>query len=75
MFTLDKCIKEKTMRVIKVNGEYLLKRRLFDLGFLPDEKLKCVLISPFGDPKAYYINGNLLALRNREAKYIEVTYE
>ncbi len=75
MFTLDKGIKGKPMLVKKVNGGEILKRRLFDLGFLPGEIVECILISPFKDPKAYFINGNTLAIRNSDAKYIEVSYE
>jgi len=75
MFTLDNCIKDKVMLVAKVKGEEVLKRRFLDLGFIPGEKIECVLISPFHDPKAYLVNGNIIALRNKDARNIEVTYE
>lgn len=68
---------------IKLNEEVIItkiipstmRRRLFDLGFLPGEEVKCVLISPFHDPKAYLINGNMIALRNIDAKGVMVEYE
>ena len=68
---------------IKLNEEVIItkiipstmRRRLFDLGFLPGEEVKCVLISPFHDPKAYLINGNMIALRNIDARGIMVEYE
>ena len=68
---------------IKLNEEVIItkiipstmRRRLFDLGFLPGEEVKCVLISPFHDPKAYLINGNMIALRNIDARGVMVEYE
>ena len=61
--------------VITVVDESSMRRRLFDLGFIPGAKVKCILISPFHDPKAYFINGNVIALRNKDASCIEVSYE
>lgn len=74
-FTLDYTDLNKTVVVNKISGEESLKRRLLDLGFIPGTPVKCMLISPFKDPKAYFINGNLIALRNNDAKFIEVYYE
>ena len=45
------------------------------MGFIPGEEVKCVLISPFKDPKAYKIAGNVIALRSIDARNVEVTYE
>lgn len=61
--------------ILSVNGDKILKRRFLDLGFLPGEKIECVLISPFKDPKAYKINNNVIAIRNSDAKFLEVKYE
>lgn len=58
-----------------VNGDNSLKRRFLDLGFLPGEIVKCVLISPFRDPKAYKINNNIIAIRNSDAEFLEVLNE
>ena len=52
-----------------------MKRRLYDLGFLPGEKVECVLNNPFRNPRAYKINGAILALRDELAREIEVIYE
>lgn len=75
MITLDKLKINGKAIVRKVKGDEALKRRFLDLGIIPGEVLECVLISPFKDPKAYLINGNILALRNIDAKKIEVDYE
>ncbi len=68
---------------IKLNEEVVItellshpmRRRLLDLGFIPGEEVKCVLISPFHDPKAYLINGGMIALRNTDARGVMVKYE
>ena len=68
---------------IKLNEEVVItellshpmRRRLLDLGFIPGEKVKCVLSSPFHDPKAYLINGGMIALRNIDARGVMVEYE
>ena len=61
--------------IINVFGDTSIKRRLLDLGFIPGEEVACVLISPFQDPKAYLIHSNIIALRNKDARNIEVYYE
>ncbi len=72
--TLDKIKLEDCVTISNINGDNLLKRRLLDLGFIPETLIKCVLISPFKDPKAYKIAGNIIALRNIDAANIEVSY-
>ncbi len=49
-----------------------MQQRLYDLGIYPGGKVKLVLISPKGDPKAYEVRGTVIALRNEDAQYIEV---
>ena len=75
MITLDKIRVNDKVIIEHVGGELSLKRRLLDLGFVPGEIIECVLISPFHDPKAYLINGSVIALRKCDAKEIEVLYE
>ncbi len=73
--SLDQMKLDESAMILKVDGESSMKRRLFDLGFLPGVFVICVLISPFHDPKAYLINGSVIALRACDAKEIEVLYE
>ncbi len=75
MITLNTINFNDTVIIKNITGEETLKRRLLDLGFIPESKVTCLLISPFKDPKAYQINNNLIALRNIDAKNIEVEYE
>ena len=73
--TLNNILLGDRARILKVKGEDGMRRRLFDLGFIPGEEISCILVSPFKDPRAYLINGNVLAIRNKDAALIEVSYE
>ena len=46
--------------------------RLEELGIIKGSIIKCELISPFNDPKAYLIKGSTIAIRNEDAKDIKV---
>jgi DtxR family Mn-dependent transcriptional regulator len=48
------------------------RRRLLDLGIVPGTVIEPELISASGDPVAYRIRGALIALRENQAKQIEV---
>ena len=75
MLSLDLLPLNKEGKINKIKGEPNLKRRLLDLGFIPGTKIKCVLISPFSSPHAYLIDNSIYALRNIDARNIEVIYE
>jgi len=75
MITLDTIDLGQEVIIKNIKGEDKIRRRFLDLGFLPNNKVKCILISPFKDPKAYKINENIIAIRNIDAKNIEVAYE
>ncbi len=49
-----------------------IRRRLMDIGLTPDTRVKCVGISPCGDPHAYLIRGAVIAIRNCDADKILV---
>lgn len=59
-------------KVIKVNSTGDIKRRLLDIGLIENSLVECVLESPFSDPRAYFIKGATIALRNEDAKDIMV---
>jgi len=52
----------------------LFMRRILDIGILPGVCIKKVIVSPFGGIAAYDINGTLIAIRDSDAKNIEVAY-
>jgi DtxR family transcriptional regulator, Mn-dependent transcriptional regulator len=48
------------------------RRRLLDLGVVPGTEITPELVSSGGDPVAYRIRGALIALRRKQAEWIEV---
>ncbi len=59
-------------RVLKILVESPLKRRLIDIGLTPESEVCCVGQSPLGDPKAYLIQGAVIALRKEICENIKV---
>lgn len=52
-----------------------IKRRLQDIGIIEGAYIKCVLISPLKDPKAYLVRGAVVAIRADDALNIKVRLE
>ena len=52
-----------------------MRRRLMDIGLVPETKVECVGQSPAGDPKAYLIRGAVIAIRNDDASDIFIKEE
>lgn len=64
---IDECA-----RVVKLENYGAMRRRLQDIGLIEGTKVKCVLKSPLGDPKAYEIRGAVIAIREEDAEKIKV---
>ena len=62
----------KTCKILKINCQKDIKRRLLDLGMIKGTKITPVLISPSGDPKAFDIRGTLIAIREEDTKLIDI---
>ncbi len=58
------------VRFLKNNG--LNRRRMMDLGIIPEATVLVSRRSPLGDPKAYIVRGAEIALRKEEASQIIV---
>lgn len=58
--------------VINLHSVDAERRRLLDLGILPGTLIETVMRSPLGDPVAYRIRGSVIALRQEQARMIEV---
>ena len=48
------------------------RRRLMDLGIVPGTSISMAMTSAGGDPKAYYIRGAMIALREDQANFIHI---
>ena len=62
-----------TIGIIKeIKCEENIKRRLLDLGLVKETKIKPVLVSPSGDPRAFEVRGTIIAIRKEDAKRVEL---
>ena len=59
-------------RILEIPSQNQLKRRLIDIGLTPESVVSCVGQSPLGDPKAFLINGAIIALRREACENISV---
>ena len=59
-------------KVIKVNGEGAIRRRLFDMGVTPGAGIYFRKKAPFGDPIEINVRGYELSIRKADAEMIEV---
>ena len=50
------------------------RRRLLDLGFVPGTTVKVEMTSPLRDPVAYRVRGSVIALREEQARLIQITH-
>ena len=60
------------VRVISVNGNSRVSRRLMEMGVIPGVNVTVVKTAPFGDPIEIRVRGYSLAMRRNEADAIEV---
>lgn len=58
------------VRLLRASGG--IRRRLMDLGFVVGACTVCVGESPLGDPKAFLIDGAVIALRKRDCTSIDI---
>lgn len=61
--------------VTAVHSEGPERRRMMDLGIVPGTVIRAEMRSPMGDPVAYRVRGALIALRQDQARLIEVTQD
>ena len=59
-------------KVMKVNGEGAVRRRLFDMGITPGTEVFLRKKAPLGDPIEITLRGYELTLRNVEAACVEM---
>jgi len=62
-----------SLRVVSVQGDDAIARRLVDLGFRPNTEVRVERLAPLGDPIQFRLHGYRLALRRSEARRVLVT--
>ena len=59
-------------RVVSLESQGSMRRRLQDIGLVEGTEVECVLKSPAGDPVAYQSRGALIALRAEDSRQVLV---
>jgi Fe2+ transport system protein FeoA len=62
-------------KVVAVEGETELRRRLLEMGLCGGTLVECVRKAPLGDPIEFRVRGYLLSLRGEQAKNVTVVAE
>jgi ferrous iron transport protein A len=62
-------------KVVGVEGETELRRRLLEMGLCGGTEIECVRKAPLGDPIEFRVRGYLLSLRGEQAKFVQVIRE
>ena len=55
-----------------IKCEETIKRRLLDLGLVKGTNIVPILVSPSKDPRAFLIRGSIIAIREEDAKQIDI---
>lgn len=71
--TLDNLPLDKSAVISSIECTDCLINRIYDMGMLKDTVITPLFRSPFGDTTAYLVKNAVIALRNKDSKYITVT--
>ena len=70
--TLDRVPPNLACRILRIDLEGGIRRRLQDLGLICQAQVKRLFAAPAGSPIAYEIQGAVVALRREDAACITV---
>lgn len=70
--TLDELKIGDRGKILKVNGEGALRKRLLDMGLTPKTVVKVIKTAPLGDPIELMLRGYELTLRKDDCRKIDV---
>lgn len=63
---------KQTCKVVKLNGEGAIKRRIMDMGITKGVEIYVRKVAPLGDPVEVTVRGYELSLRKNDAEMVEV---
>lgn len=72
MKTLKQAAIGDTVKVVKLHGEGVVKRRIMDMGITRGTEVHIRKVAPLGDPIEVTVRGYELSLRKADAEMIEV---
>ena len=70
--TLKEAAIGSTVKVVKLNGEGAIKRRIMDMGIVKNVEIYVRKTAPLGDPLELTLRGYELSIRKDEAALIDV---
>ena len=70
--TLDRFVPGERGRVLRIDGEGRVRRRLFDMGVTPGADIVLRKLAPLGDPVEVTVRGYELTLRKAEAECVRM---
>ena len=62
----------ETAKVVKINGEGKVKRRIMDMGITKCVEIYVRKVAPLGDPIEVTVRGYELSLRKADAEMLEM---
>ena len=72
MNTLTQTKVGQHVKVVKINGDGAVKRRIMDMGITKGISIYVRKVAPLGDPIEVTVRGYELSLRKADAEMIEV---
>ncbi|MGN0488093.1 MAG: ferrous iron transport protein A [Ruminococcus sp.] len=72
MKTLKEAKIGDTVKVLKINGQGAVKRRIMDMGITKGVEVHIRKVAPLGDPVEVTVRGYELSIRKADAEMIEV---
>ena len=72
MKTLREAKIGETVKVVKLQGEGAIKRRIMDRGITKGTEVYVRKVAPLGDPVEVTVRGYELSLRKADAEMIEI---
>ena len=70
--TLKEARVGQTVKVLKLNGEGPVKRRIMDMGITKGQTIYVRKVAPLGDPIEITVRNYELSIRKADAEMIEV---
>ena len=71
--TLNELEVGKIAKVVRINGEGAVKRRIMDMGLVKGTEVTVRKVAPLGDPIEITVRGYELSIRKDEAASIEIS--
>ena len=69
---LDELEPGRKARVVRVEGDAALRRRIMDMGLVPGTEVRLERSAPLADPVSFRVRGFELSLRRSEAAAVRI---